>query len=74
MQTIFDAVKHEGVCLERKLTTFRNVVKKLGFTWGKTKDNRMVLIKKPEIRSKRTYSFFATIKKIELSYESVWLG
>jgi hypothetical protein len=54
MQTIFDAVKQEGVCLERKLTTSRNVVKKLGFTWGKTKDNRMVLIKTSEIRSKRT--------------------
>jgi hypothetical protein len=58
MQTVFDAVKQEGICLEGKLTTFGNVVKKLGFTWGKTKDNRMVLIKKPEIRSKRTYSFF----------------
>jgi hypothetical protein len=62
MQTIFDAVKQEGVCLEGKLTTFRNVVKTLGFTCGKTKDNRMVLFKKPEIRSKGTL-FLRQIKK-----------
>jgi hypothetical protein len=33
MQTVFDAMKQEGICLEGKLTTFRNVVKKLGFTY-----------------------------------------
>jgi hypothetical protein len=63
METVFDAVKQEGICLEGKLTTFRNIVKKLGFTWRKTKDNRMVLIEKSEIRSKRTDFFATKIKK-----------
>lgn len=53
MAAVFQAVKEDGVNFEGKLSSFRAVVRKMGFRWQKTEDNRKMLIEKTEIRAKR---------------------
>jgi hypothetical protein len=62
MARVFEAVKQEGVCLTGKLTSFRRIVKKLGFCWQMTKDKRTSLMGKPDISPKQR-DFLRQIKK-----------
>lgn len=54
MKAIFELLKtEEGVNFTGKLSSFRNLIRKMGFRWKKTQDNRKVLIEKTDIRAKR---------------------
>ena len=53
MAAIFQKVKEDIPAFEGKLSSFRKVVRKLGFQWKKTQDNRKLLMETLEIRSKR---------------------
>nr|CAI5817021.1 unnamed protein product [Callosobruchus analis] len=54
MQVVYEAVINDGVSLSGKLTSFKKIVRKLGFRWRRTEDNRKVLLEKTDIRAKRT--------------------
>uniref|UniRef100_A0A6P7H5N0 Uncharacterized protein LOC114346491 n=1 Tax=Diabrotica virgifera virgifera TaxID=50390 RepID=A0A6P7H5N0_DIAVI len=61
MSAVYNAVKNE-LNFQGKLSSFRKVVKKLGFKWQKTNDNRKILMEKSHIRAKRT-EYLKKIKK-----------
>lgn len=54
MKRIFESVKKEtGIHFTGKIDSFRRLVKRMGFRWKKTKDNRKVLMEKFDIKAKR---------------------
>lgn len=59
---ILEAVKADGIAFTGKRSTFSNVLRKLGFRWRRTEDNRRLLVEKSEIRAKRV-EFLRKLKK-----------
>lgn len=53
MQAVLQEAKRDGVEFTGQITTFRAIVRKLGFRWKKTQDNKKLLTEKTEIRTKR---------------------
>jgi transposase len=69
IQAIFEAVKGEGVNFAGKIDSFRNYVKKLGFRWEKTENNRQVLIQSAQ---KCSSKFFDWSRKMTLFYRDLF--
>ncbi|XP_072403288.1 uncharacterized protein [Diabrotica undecimpunctata] len=61
MKAVYESVRNEGI-VTGKLSSFRKIVKKLGFRWRTMEDNRKLLIEKTDIRAKRT-EFLRKLKK-----------